>query len=301
MKKFLIGLGTVLVLALVWYLFLKPSDYIIRFKASTFPGAINQTLKLWDTSLDTVQGIQQEGEDLTELKQTLRFSDSTHVYHWKINPITDSTAQVVVGVQDTEHSLMNKILVPFSDTDFEKRSRKTVREFMENLKQHEENFRVNIIGEVDFQSKYIAYIPLKVAQFQKAGGMMKNVSYLSGELFTNGVQLDGLPMVEITHWDRVNDSIYYNLAQPIVRVENLPQDTEIKYKRIFGKRALKAEYFGNYITSDRAWYALMDYAQRENIAVEPIPIEVFHNNPNSGGDAMRWKADIYLPLKENND
>lgn len=301
MKKFLIGLGTVLILALVWYLFLKPSDYIIRFKASTFPGAINQTLKLWDTSLDTVQGIQQEGEDLTELKQTLRFSDSTHVYHWKINPITDSTAQVVVGVQDIEHSLMNKILVPFSDTDFEKRSRKTVREFMENLKQHEENFRVNIIGEVDFQSKYIAYIPLKVAQFQKAGGMMKNVSYLSGELFTNGVQLDGLPMVEITHWDRVNDSIYYNLAQPIVRVENLPQDTEIKYKRIYGKRALKAEYFGNYITSDRAWYALMDYAQRENIAVEPIPIEVFHNNPNSGGDAMRWKADIYLPLKENND
>ncbi|MEM8765448.1 MAG: AraC family transcriptional regulator [Bacteroidota bacterium] len=301
MKKFLIGFGTVLVLALVWYLFLKPSDYIIRFKASTFPGAINQTLKLWDTSLDTVQGIQQEGEDLTKLKQTLRFSDSTHVYHWKINPITDSTAQVVVGVQDIEHSLMNKILVPFSDTDFEKRSRKTVREFMENLKQHEENFRVKIIGEVDFQSKYIAYIPLKVAQFQKAGGMMKNVSYLSGELFTNGVQLDGLPMVEITHWDRVNDSIYYNLAQPIVRVENLPQDTEIKYKRIYGKRALKAEYFGNYITSDRAWYALMDYAQRENIAVEPIPIEVFHNNPNSGGDAMRWKADIYLPLKENND
>lgn len=301
MKKFLVGLGTVLLLALLWYLFLKPSDYIIRFKAPTFTGAINQTLKLWDTALDTVKGIQQEGDDLSELTQTLRFSDSTHIYHWKIEPLTDSTSQVVVNVKDADHSFMNKILVPFSDTDFEKRSRKTVLDFIENLKDHRENFRVNIIGEVDFQSKYMAYIPLKVTQFQKAGGMMKNVSYLTGELFANKIQLDGLPMVEVTHWDRANDSIYYNLAQPIVRAENLPQDSEIQYKRIFGKRALKAEYFGNYITSDRAWYALMDYAKRENIAVEPTPIEVFHNNPNSGGDALRWKADIYLPLKESND
>ena len=41
-------LSAVIVMALVWYLFLKPSDYTIRFEVKTFPGAINQTIKFWD-------------------------------------------------------------------------------------------------------------------------------------------------------------------------------------------------------------------------------------------------------------
>jgi hypothetical protein len=32
--------------------------------------------------------------------------------------------------------------------------------------------------------------------------------------------------------------------------------------------------------------------------VEPKPIEFFFNNPNMGGDALRWKAEVFLPIKE---
>jgi hypothetical protein len=32
--------------------------------------------------------------------------------------------------------------------------------------------------------------------------------------------------------------------------------------------------------------------------VEDTPVEVFYNNPNMGGNALTWKAEIYLPLKE---
>ncbi len=299
MKKVIYGALFIIVGALLWYLFIKPSDYTIRFEAKTFPGAINQNLKLWDTTLDTVQKLRQEG-DLYHLTQMLKFGDSVHEYKWKIKPLTDSTSKVIVNVRDEKHSFMNKVQVPFKETDFVKRSKKTVLNYMESLNDHIDNFKVTIVGEEDVPTKYIAYIPIKVTQLQKAGGMMKNFSFLTGELYSHGVKLDGPPMVEVTKWNRENDSLHYNFGQPIIRSERLPIGTEIKYKRIFKKRALKAEYNGNYMTSDRAWYALMDYAKKNNIEVIPEPVEIFFNKPIGTGD-IHWKSEIYMPIKESDE
>lgn len=296
MKKAVSVLSSLLVLGLIWYLFFKPYDYTIRFKTNTFPGAINQTLKLWDQTLTTVEKIEQN-ESLYNLTQTINFGDSLHSYEWQIKPITDSTSKVQVNIKDLDHSFMNKIKVPFSDTDFEKRSRKTVLDFMENLKDHTNKFKISIEGEAEIPSKYVAYIPIKTTQFQKAGGMMKNITYLEQTLLKNQIQLDGPPMIEVINWNKKNDSLEYNFSYPIIRSERLPMNTDIKYKRIYAKKAIKAEYNGNYITSDRAWYRLIDYAKSNNIEVEKKPIEVFFNNPNIGGDELNWKAEIYLPIK----
>ena len=172
---------------------------------------------------------------------------------------------------------------------------------MENLKDHTNKIKVTLLGEEDIPSKYLAYVPIKATQFQKAGGMMQNFSYLTNELYTSGVQLDGPPMLEVTQWDMENDSLYYNFGQPIIRSEKLPIGTDIQYKRLFSKRALKAEYNGNYITSDRAWYALLDYAKKHNIEVEPHPVEIFYNNPSTGAAELTWKAEIYMPIKEKDE
>ncbi len=297
MKKILYSILFIVLIGLVWYLFIKSYDYTVRFETKTFPGAINQTLKLWDQTLDTVAKIRQDGS-LYRLTQKVKFNDSIHTYHWKIKPITDSTSKVQVNIKDENHSLMNKVLVPFTDTDFEKRSRKTVLDFMENLQDHIGKFKVTIIGEAELPSKYVAYIPLKTTQFQKAGGMMKNYSYIGQTLLKSQVEFDGPPMVEITKWNRNKDSLAYNFCYPIIRSDRLPMDTDIEYKRIFGKKALKAIYNGNYITSDRAWYALLDYAKNNDIPVEAKPLEIFYDNPNTGGDEINWKAEIYLPIKE---
>lgn len=297
-----IGYGTlfVIIAALAWYFFIKPSDYTVRFEANAIPGTINQTLKLWDQTLDTVKKISQE-DDLYHLRQTVMFGDSIHEYKWTIEALTDSTSKIYVDIKDQDHSFFNKVKVPFKETDFVKRCKKTVYDFMVNLDDHTKKIKVTIIGEEDIPTKYIAYVPLKVTQFQKAGGMMKNFSYLTNELYNNGVQLDGLPMLEVTKWDRENDSLYYNFGQPIIRSERLPIGTDIQYKRIFKKRALKAEYNGNYITSDRAWYALLDFADKNGIEVEQKPVEIFHNNPHVGADEENWKAEIYMPIKEANE
>lgn len=297
LKKIGSGFIGLLAIGLIWYFFIKSYDYTIRFEANTFPGTINQSLKLWDQTLDTVHSIRQNGS-LYRLSQQVKFGDSVHGYQWKIKPLTDSTSRVVVNIKDVDHSFMNKLTVPFSDTDFEKRSRRTVLDFMENLKEHIDKFKVTIVGEENIPTKYVAYIPIKATQFQKAGGMMKNSSYISQTLLQNQADFDGPPMIEVTQWNQETDSLEYNFCYPIIRSDRLPMNTDIQYKRIFGKKALKAIYNGNYITSDRAWYALMDYAKRQGIAVEPKPVEIFYNNPNTGGNEISWKAEIYLPLKE---
>ncbi|NJB71109.1 effector-binding domain-containing protein [Saonia flava] len=295
-KKIVLILGACLLVGLVWYLFIKPYDYLVTFKAKTFPGTINQTIKIWDKTMNTIANVEQK--NLNQLRQQLKFGDSVHIYDWDIEPISDSLSKVRVYVTDRQHSLKNKIAIPFFDTDFEKNTKKTLIDFNEKLKEHISKFKVKIVGQYEVKSTYCAYISLKGTQYEKANGMMINYPFLSNTLAEKKVKLNGTPFVEVTNWDIQTDSIAYNFCFPIIKSDSLPIHEEIKYKQFTGKKALKAVYNGNYITSDRAWYALLDHAKKNKIEIEANPVEVFYNNPNFGGDELNWKAEIYMPLKD---
>ena len=296
MKKILLWVGVILLAGLVWYLFLKPSDYLVRFEVKTFPGTVNQMVKIWNNALENPGEVEQSG--LTALTQTLKFNDSTHQYEWEIARLTDSTSRVKVFAKDLDHSISNKIDIPFSDTDFEKRTRKTLIDFNEKLNEHLENFKVTIVGQDTIPAKFCAYLSQRTSQLGKAGGMMRDYNYLTGEILKYQMETDGRPIVELTEWDTELDSISFNFCFPIKRTDSLPDLGEIKYKELPSRKAIKAIYNGNYIFSDRAWYALQDYAQKENLNVLNTAVEVFHNNPNTGGDELNWKTEVYLPLAE---
>ena len=297
MKKIVFGIGAGLLLLLLGYLFLYPNDYTVRFEADTFPGTINQSIKLWHNKMG-VSGTEVTQEDLYHLEQQVQAGDSVHRYRWKIEPLTDSTSRVVVGISDPANSLKNRLLLPFSESAIEASAVARVRDFAEDLKAHIDLFKVHIEGEAETPGTFYAYVPLKTSQHGKAGGMMDNYMLLSDLLVSHQVDLNGPPMIVVNQWDRERDSVNFNFCFPIIRSDRLPQHPKVKYKRIFPKKALKATYNGNYITSDRAWYALLDYAGKNGIPVEPTPVEVFYNNPNLGGDALQWKAEVFLPIKE---
>ena len=299
MKKVILVLLPLLVAGLLWYLFIKPYDYRVTFKARTFPGTINQSIKTWNSTLKDAQLVNQEG--LNQLEQNIKFSDSTYLYQWDIIPLTDSTSKVKVYVKDLDHSLQNKIAIPFFNTDFEKRTISTVKDFSEKLNEHIDNFRVKVTGKKELPATYCAYVSVKTNQFGKAKGMMYNYPLLNTILANNGIELNGRPFIEITEWDKETDSIHYDFCYPIIKSDSLPEHPDLKYKQFNSRNALMAVYNGNYITSDRAWYALMDYAGKNDIQVTGLPVEVFQNNPNMGGDALTWKAEIYLPLKNVDD
>ena len=295
MRKLAIATSVLLFAALVWYLFFKSHDYRVTFQAKASTGTINQTIKTWNKTLDSAEVM--EVEDIDLLTQKLKFGDSTHLYEWQLTPINDSVTRIRVYAKDLNHSFYNKMSIPFTDTDFEKRTRRTLLDFNEKLEEHLDKFKVSIDGEGVFGPIYCAYVEVTTDQYGKADGMMKNYPFLGTFLVNNKVGLNGPPFIEITHWNVETDSLQYNFCYPVILSDSLPQHPELKYKEISATKALKATYNGNYITSDRAWYALLNEADKRDIPIVPLPIEVFHNNPNAGGNELNWKAEIYMPLK----
>ncbi|TDQ33250.1 GyrI-like domain-containing protein [Zeaxanthinibacter enoshimensis] len=289
----------VVILALCWYLFMKPFDYLVRFETRGNAGTINQTLKTWNTTQENAAITAQQ--DLYEIVQQLPAGDTQHEYHWKITPESDTTSLVQVYVTGADSSFKDRAAILFSDTQFEKETRKRVTDFARYLNDHLDKFRVRITGITELPATFSACTQLETSQIGKAFGMMKNYPLLSEVMAADSVPLNGRPYVELQQWNRKKDSISFKFCYPIMQTDSLPLHQEIHYTERPGIRAIKAVYNGNYLTSDRAWYALLNYAKKNGLETTGLPIEVFFNNPNMGGNELEWTAEIYLPLKSEND
>lgn len=287
--------GITVIGALIWYLLIKPHDYVVRFKTKASSGTVNQLIKFWIGQKEDAEFIAQK--NLSDFSHNIRFNDSTFIYRWKVEPMNDSISRVKVYVVDSDHSLGNRVTLPFSETDFEKRTKQTIKNAANLLQEHLESFKVTVVSDGEITSKYCACIPLKSTQMQKAAGMMENYSFLSNFIAANKMKLNGRPMIEVENWNMQNDSISYNFCFPILKKDSLPQRENIVYKQIKSQKVLRAIYNGNYITSDRAWYELLEYAEANKIPIEKKPLEIFHTNPNMGGNALEWEADVFMPLK----
>ena len=295
-RKIGLFFGIAVIGALTWYLFIKPYDYVVRFKTKASSGTVNQIIKFWIDQQEDAQFIVQK--EVSDFSHRIRFNDSTFTYHWKVTPINDSLSRVHVYVTDSTHSLANRFAIPFSETVFEKRTKNTIRDAASVLQEHLNTFKVEVVGKESSPSKYCACIALKSSQFQKAARMMDYYPVLSKFMAANEIELDGRPMIEIESWNLKNDSISYNFCFPIVKKDSLPQAEKLIYKQIKSQKALRAIYNGNYIASDRAWYELLKYAERNHINVAAKPLEIFHTNPNMGGNELEWEAEIFMPLRE---
>ena len=293
-RKFFWVIAFILLGIILWYLFLKPQDYLATFKANATPGTINQTIKLWQETLEDSKIIRQD--EINDLDQRITFNDSIFIYNWKIEQLDDSISRVNISIQDTEHSLSNRLSMLFSNTDFEKRSKKTILEFHEKLEEHLDKFKVTVKRMDSIPDKYCAYVSLKSTQVEKAGEMMKNYPLLDGFILNSKIETDGQPFIEVTHWNIEKDSITYDFCYPIKKKDSLPEHGVIKYKHFKGGPALMAIYNGNYITSDRAWYALLNEAKNRNVDVTGKPVEIFFSNPNMTSNELDWVAEIYMPL-----
>ncbi len=289
-------IGVVLLFFLLWYFFLKPHDYVVRFKVKALPGTINQTIKFWGNQLEDNEFLGQN--DLLNLKHRIKFNDSTYTYHWKIESQNDSISKVKVYVTDDNHSMANRLAIPFSETDFEKRTKRSVEEFTKVLKEHLQSFKVVVTGKDEIASKYCACFSSKGTQREKVRGMMEYYSVLSSIMAQNDIVLDGTPLLKVGKWNMQKDSISYNFCFPVIKSESLPKIEGMSYIQVEEQAAIRAVYNGNYITSDRAWYALVDYAKKNNIPIEKKPLEIFHNNPNMGGDELQWETEVFMPIRD---
>jgi effector-binding domain-containing protein len=144
---------------------------------------------------------------------------------------------------------------------------------------------------------FVAYISLKSVLQEKAQTMLEYDPKIVGYLDRNKIKIIGYrPYLEITDWDEDKEIVNFNYCFPIPKYTKYVPDRNVKFKTITALKGLQATYFGNYRTSDRAWFALLDYAKKHDHKLENKPLEHFLANPFNGGNELEWETKIIIPF-----
>ena len=296
MKKILWILLGMLLMSLTYYFFIRSFEFKVSFKANTLPGDVIETIRLWNKSMDDATIM--EVDSFGQLKQTIVWKKKSYIYNWYFTATNDSLTKVDIQISEPDRSLLNKLLVPFTDQNIERDASEIVRGFYDVLKTHLEITKVRIIGESELDSAFCVCRTVETGQIDKANGMMKNYAILTSFIGDFGLKAEGRPSIRVSAWDHSKGLLKFDFCFPIVQEDSLPLSRSVIYKKFRKEKVIKAEYYGNYITSDRAWYALIQYAEKNGYKIRALPIEIFHDNPNLGFDESRWKAEVYLPIIE---
>ncbi|MFV5698288.1 hypothetical protein ACM55H_07935 [Flavobacterium sp. ZT3R17] len=298
-KKIILGFSAIFLVFLIWYLFIKKSDYSISFKVNTATGTIFQGIQEWSE----IQLVNQkenyttlEKKNFDFIKQEMEKGNVHMEYTWEMSSIDDSITAVTVGIKDLNNSLFNRLTAPFYSTSFKVEQIKKVTDFKNGLNNHIKNFRVKIDGEGTSEETFVAYLNLTSVLQEKAQSMIANDGIITGFLQQNNIKIIGRPYLEIESWDLDKETINFNYCFPIDKKTKIIENELVKFKKLPAIRGLKATYYGSFRTSDRAWFALLDYAKNHNYKLENKPLENFLANPFNGGDELEWEAKIIIPF-----
>ncbi len=294
------SIATGLIVLLGWYFLIKESDYTITFNTKAATGAVFQGIQEWTgtqskANNETYTIVEKRNFDF--IKQELKKGNTQMYYSWDMKSINDSTTQVRVDIKDFNNSWYNKLTVPFISTPFKLEQIKKIKDFKVGLEEHLKAFKVKIDGEGESKELFVAYISLNSVLQEKAQTMIEYDADIVGYLERNKIKIIGFrPYLEVTNWDKDKEIVSFNYCFPIPKNTKYIPDSKVKFKTIPAVKGLKATYFGNYRTSDRAWFALLDYAKRNDIDLQNNVIEHFLANPFNGGNELEWETKIIIPF-----
>lgn len=298
-KKIIIVLSVLFSLFLVWYLFIKESDYSITFKVNTATGNVFQGIQEWSAAQALKENesyVVLEKRNFDFIKQEVKKGNDQFEYSWDIKSINDSVTKVTVDVKDFNHSLYNKLTAPFFNTSFKKEQINKVKDLKTGIINQLKSFKVRVDGEGTSEETFVAYISLKSVLQEKAQNMIMSDAGITGFLFDNKIKIIGRPYVEIINWNLESETIDFNYCFPIDKDTKVIANETVKFKTLPALKGLKATYYGNFRTSDRAWFTLLDYAKKNNIKLQKKVLEHFLANPFNGGNELEWETKIIIPF-----
>jgi effector-binding domain-containing protein len=299
-NKLKLLLVIVLLSFLGWYFLLKQSDYTITFKANAATGTISQGIMEWTMIRSKKQNETYtvlEKRNFDFIKQQMKKGNEELIYTWDMKSINDSTTNVTIGIKDLNHSFYNRLTAPFISTKFRTEQIDKIKSFKVGLEDHIDDFKIRIDGEGSSKEMFVAYISLKSVLQEKAQTMLEYDPKIVGYLDRNKIKIIGYrPYLEITDWDEDKEIVSFNYCFPIPKNTKYVPDSNVKFKTIAALKGLQATYFGNYRTSDRAWFALLDYAKKHDHKLENKPLEHFLANPFNGGNELEWETKIIIPF-----
>jgi hypothetical protein len=295
-KKLAVIIAVAVCLVLSWYLFVRDFEFEVNFKAKTSAGDIIQSLRIWNKTQHESRII--KVDSLERLVQEVQWKGRSYVYTWNFETLNDSTTEVNVLVSEPGKEKINKLLIPVTKQPIEEDAAEMVQTFYEVLQEHLRITRVEIVGEAETSPSFCVCRSLSTLQTEKAYGMMKDYDILTSFVSSFNLKASGPPSVRVNKWSHTSNELNFDFCFSIIKPEVLPQVSQsITFKEFKSEKALKATFYGNYITSDRAWYELIKLAQKGGYKITGLPIEYFHDNPSLGLNEKEWRAEVYLPVE----
>lgn len=291
--------GTVLIVLLVsgiWYFSVKQYDYSVSFDTEAAPGIVYQRVLGWEYK-QLQHRSNEKISPFREMVQKVEINGFPLLLHWEFVTVNDSLSKIEVQVKNTEDPLEHRWRQLWGNDAEQKIVKKEIENIEETIEADREFYNITIDGEAISPKATCACIKLENEVGNKAFDMMKNIDYLSSYVNSNNLEMAGKPRVQVVEWDLITDKIEFDFCFPIQAPSALPQENSpIFIKDMESHKSVKATFNGNYMFSHLAWIQLLHYAEIHNISVERTPLEIFHDDPEMGGDGRQWTTEIYLPV-----
>lgn len=301
-KKLILSLTSLLVLVLIWFLFIKKYDYQINFSIKTSPGTVYSRIdevKKWpinnkEKNLKILKSVA-----FKSVEQSFKVNQNNYLLYWVITPQNDSITKVSIYAKDKKNSLKQRLLYLIGQSDLSKTVLDFANGFGNDLQRHTEKFKVEIIGKtLSPVYESVIYTKFRSKLSGKAGKMAGKIYFLDKYITKYHIKKEDFPFMYITDWNKQKNNITAEFCFPVETMNEFPVDSIVKIKQnIKAIPVLKAVYHGNYRYTDRAWFALDNYAKRHNLKLENKILEIYYNDPHNDANELRWKAEIFIPLK----
>ena len=290
----LLGLG-------IWFFFIRSYDYEINFTTKTNRAHVyHQVVAVpsWDE-------FGKESVKITDtvlynfIEQEIDKKDSPFILGWHFDKVSDTVTKIKVGVKSKEQSLKHRLKVIIGKSTLIKEVKENLIAFRSKIKDDQDRFKIHIDGIVESPAIHYLGMQVKSLRALKAGKMIEGNAILYPAIEDNNLVQNGKPFIKVHQWNPVSDEMTYEFGFPVKQNDSIAvANRDLFIAEIPAGKALKATYYGNYSRSDEAWFALLQYAETNNIKVSKQPLEIFYDNPMQGGDDKKWKAEVFLPIKE---
>lgn len=284
----------------IWYFLLKDYNYRVSFTTDQAPGIVYAHLTEWNNGEkpDNKVVTTLNKSPFHQIEQNIKVGDSLFKINWNVERSGENETTVTAKVKDENNSFSQNLQAIYTKNDFVKRSIKIVTDFRQGLTENAENYKISDVEEAVKPAQNCAFIKLECTPQDKATTMVKNIHVVMNYLKDNKIQLIGSPFLEVTEWDIENEKIVFDFCFPIRAKQTYPPTDAVNFKKSKEQKSLKTTFNGNYRISDRAWFALIDYAEQNNIKIDKLPTEFYLNDPHAGGNSLEWVAEVYMPIKD---
>ena len=301
MKKLFSVLVFIILGLAIWFFFIRSYDYEINFTTITNRAHVyHQVVAIpsWDES-------GKESIKITDtvlynfIEQQIDKKDSPFILGWHFDKVSDTVTKIKVGVRSREQSLKHRLKVILGKSTLIKEVKENLIAFRSKVKSDQDRFKIQIDGVVDSPELHYLGTKLNSTRTSKAIEMIRANGVVYPAIEDNNLVQNGKPFIKIHQWNPVSDEMTYEFGFPVQKNDSIAlANKDLFITDLPSHKALKATYYGNYSRSDEAWFALLQYAETNNIKVSKQPLEIFYDNPMQGGDDKKWKAEVFLPVIE---